>query len=81
MSAGEGVYMDIDAVVAAISSVGFPIVCCAALFWRSYKDEERHAEENERQIEAYNKNTSALVEMKTILTTLADKIAGKDDEK
>lgn len=55
--------MDIANVLSAISSVGFPIVACIALFWNGHKQEERHLEESNKFNEAINNNTIALVKL------------------
>lgn len=55
--------MDIANILSAISSVGFPIVACIALFWNGHKQEERHLEESNKFNEAINNNTIALVKL------------------
>ena len=55
--------MDISNVLSAISSVGFPIVACIALFWKNHKDDERHEEQSNKFNEAVNNNTVALVKL------------------
>ncbi len=55
--------LDIANVLSAISSVGFPIVACIALFWNGHKQEERHLEESNKFNEAINNNTIALVKL------------------
>ena len=32
--------MELQEILTAISTVGFPIVCCAALFWKSNRTEK-----------------------------------------
>lgn len=56
--------MDVQAVLTAISTVGFPIAACVALFMRDAKMQENHKEEMSKITEALNNNTHAL----TILT-------------
>lgn len=56
--------MDVQAVLTAISTVGFPIAACVALFMRDAKTQEYHKEEMSKITEALNNNTHAL----TILT-------------
>lgn len=56
--------MDINIVLQAISTVGFPIVCCGALFWKMNKDNERHKQEMETLRTAIENNTAALIELK-----------------
>lgn len=69
--------MDIANILSAISSVGFPIVACIALFWNSHKQEERHLEESNKFNEAINNNTIALVK----LTEKISYIGGVNDGK
>lgn len=60
-------YMELNEIIQAISTVGFPIVACCALFWQNYKSEERHKEESGKLSEALNNNTIALTELSTKL--------------
>lgn len=55
--------MDLQAVVTAISTVGFPIAACVAMFWQNHRQEERHLEESAKTNEAINNNTVALVKL------------------
>lgn len=55
--------MEITNILSAISSVGFPIVACIALFWKNHKDDERHEEQSNKFNEAVNNNTVALVKL------------------
>lgn len=55
--------MEITNILSAISSVGFPIVACIALFWKNHKDDERHEEQSTKFNEAVNNNTLALVKL------------------
>lgn len=50
-----------------ISTLGFPIVCCAALFYQNWKLEERHQEEITKLSDVIAANTAALTELSTIL--------------
>lgn len=43
-----------------ISSYGFPIVACGAMFWYMNKEREDHKKEVENMTEAINNNTTAL---------------------
>lgn len=52
--------MDYNALVQAITTVGFPIVCCGALFWNTIKQQEMHKEESDKMTEALNNNTLVL---------------------
>lgn len=52
--------MDPNLILQAISSVGFPIVVAAALFWKMNKQDQDHKEEMQKVTEAVNNNTLAL---------------------
>lgn len=56
-------------IIAAISSVGFPIVCCIILFYYINKQTEAHKEEIAQLTDVINQNTIAL-------TKLTDKLDG-----
>lgn len=55
--------MDINDLMTIIGNYGFPMVCCAALFWRSIKQDERHQEEMTKITEALNNNTIAITKL------------------
>ena len=40
--------MDVNTVMQLVTTLGFPIVCCIALFWRMIKSDENHKEEMEK---------------------------------
>lgn len=62
--------MEISSIVLqAISTVGFPIVVAAAMFWKMNKQDEDHKQEMNKITEAINNNTIAL-------TKLLDKLNG-----
>ena len=52
--------MDINIILQAISTVGFPIVVAGAMFWKMNKQDEDHKEEMGKVTEAINNNTIAL---------------------
>lgn len=52
--------MDITTITTLIGSLGFPIVCCIALFWYMTKNQEAHKEEMDKMSEAINNNTSVM---------------------
>lgn len=56
-----------EEIVNIISTVGFPIFACCALFWMNDKESQRHAEETE-------KFTNALAENTLVLQKLCDKL-------
>lgn len=49
-----------DAIMRAISTVGFPIVCCAAMFWQGRENSKLHKEESDKWTEALNNNTMVI---------------------
>lgn len=55
--------MDMQSVMTAISTLGFPIVACAAMFWLNWKSEERHDAEIKELQTAINNNTIALTKL------------------
>ena len=64
----EGKEMEnIDIVLNAITTVGFPIVMCVILLWYIYKSQKNHKEEVTRLTEAIQNNT---VVMEKILTKI-----------
>lgn len=58
---------NIDIVLNAITTVGFPIVMCGILLWYIYKSQKSHKEEVMRLTEAIQNNT---VVMEKILTKI-----------
>lgn len=62
--------MDINAVTTAISTLGFPIVMCGAMFWYMIKEKDTHKEEMNSVTEALNNNTM-------ILQKLCDRLDGE----
>lgn len=76
--------MDITQILQAITTVGFPIVCCGAMMWyvKYITDQSRrevteldnqHKEEMAKITEAVNNNTLAL-------TRLCDKLSEEDQK-
>lgn len=49
--------MGVNDVVSIISTVGFPIAACVALFWQSNQMHKQHKEEMDGVKEALNNNT------------------------
>lgn len=43
-----------------VKNLGFPIVCCGALFWYMVKQRDMHKEETDKMTEALNNNTLVL---------------------
>lgn len=55
--------MDFTTISQLISSVGFPIAACVALFWQMTKESERHKEEMNALKESLNQNTLAITKL------------------
>ena len=55
--------MDINTILTIISTVGFPIAMCIALFYMIWKLNEQHKEEMAKLIESLNNNTVALTKL------------------
>lgn len=60
--------MGVNDVVSIISTVGFPIAACVALFWQSNQMQKQHKEEMDGVKEALNNNT-------LVVQKLVDKLA------
>lgn len=56
-----------------ITSLGFPIVACGALFWFVNKQEERRREELESMRDALTENTSVLSSLKELIQVIINK--------
>lgn len=65
--------MDVNAVTTVISTLGFPIVMCGAMFWYMLKEKDSHKEEMNSVTEALNNNT-------LILQKLCDKLGGDKND-
>ena len=65
--------MDTNVIVQLISSLGFPIACCMAMFWQNNRLNERHKEETTKLNEAINNNTIAL-------NHLIDRLGGSNND-
>ena len=60
--------MDIQAIVTAISTVGFPVVMCGALFWYMTEKNKSHKEEK-------NALKDAITDLRVAITELISKIS------
>lgn len=59
--------MDVNGVLSAVSSVGFPIVACIYMAYVNKNQTDSHKEE-------MNKVTEALADLKMVITELKDKL-------
>lgn len=55
--------MDFSTVSQLISSVGFPIAACVALFWQMNRESTQHKEEMDALKESLNQNTIAITKL------------------
>lgn len=65
--------MDYELIINAISTLGFPIVVCAALFWYVNKQNENHKEEITALRTTIQENTTILHELKELIKIIAEK--------
>lgn len=65
--------METSTIVQLISSLGFPIVCCIAMFWQNNKLTASHKEEVSKLNDAINNNTIAL-------NHIIDKLGGDNSD-
>lgn len=65
--------MDVTMVTQLIGSLGFPIVCCGALFWYLVKEKDAHKKEMEELRKSVDANTTAI-------NSLCQHLGGKSDE-
>lgn len=64
--------MDANTIIQIVSSLGFPIVMCGALFWYMVKQREAHKEETDHLKDTINENTKVLAELTTLIKVLTD---------
>ena len=64
--------MDANTIIQIVSSLGFPIVMCGALFWYMVKQCESHEEEIHNMKDTINENTKVLAELTTLIKILTN---------
>ncbi|UWG72530.1 MAG: protein of unknown function DUF4083 [Bacteriophage sp.] len=64
--------MDANTIIQIISSLGFPIVMCGALFWYMVKQRQVHQEETYHLKDTIEENTKVLAELTTLIKVLID---------
>lgn len=64
---------DVQIITTLIGTLGFPIVACAALFWKMEKEQELHKAEVDRLTEAINDMKSVLTELSTYIKTISER--------
>lgn len=65
--------MDANAIITAVSTLGFPIVMCGALFWYMIKQNEQHSTESREMRDAIN-------ELKLAIVELTDRLRGDEND-
>lgn len=65
--------MDVTMVTQLVGSLGFPIVCCGALFWYLVKEKDAHKKEMEELQKSVEANTTAI-------NLLCQHLGGKSNE-
>ena len=63
----RGVNMEIDVLLQAIATLGFPIVMCVALLWEIKDMTTKHQEETKLFSNSMNKNTLVLQKLCDVL--------------
>ena len=58
---------DINVIIQAISTVGFPIVMCGIMFWFLWKEQENHKSEMLSLKEVIAENNAVLVGLKQLI--------------
>lgn len=73
--------MDANAIVSLVGSLGFPIVCCGALFWYQNKTMKEFSEKIEKSVKELSQsiysNTDATTKLVTTVELLT-KIGGDE---
>lgn len=64
--------MDADTIIQIISSPGFPVVMCGALFWYMVRQRRTHHEETERLRDTIAENTKVSAGLTTLIKVLTD---------
>ena len=62
--------MDVNGIMQAIGSVGFPIVACMVMFNYLEKERESHKEEIQSVTQALNENTKIIEQLKNVIERL-----------
>ena len=62
--------MDVQVIANFISTIGFPIVACSAMFYMVRENDKLHREEIDGLRKALEANTAALLRLETIMNML-----------
>ena len=66
--------MDINVIAQLVTTIGFPIVACGALFWFITKQQESHREEMKSLEKSLNENTTILMQLKEIMNWIVEEL-------
>ena len=70
--------MEPDAIIQAISTLGFPIVMCAALLYYLNQERVSHKDEMTSMRDALDRNTTIMTELKEMLSVITGIRTGGD---
>lgn len=62
--------MDAETIIQAVSTLGFPIVMCAALLYYLNLERQSHKEEMDSMKGALDRNTTIMTELKEMLAVI-----------
>lgn len=66
--------MDFNAIMTAITTVGFPIVACGVMFWYMNKERESHQQETKELTSAITGLQSTIQQNTALLERVVDKL-------
>lgn len=64
--------MDANTIIQIISSPGFPVVMCGALFWYMVRQRQTHQDETEHLKDTIAENTKVSAGLTTLIKVLTD---------
>lgn len=70
--------MDMQAIISAVGSLGFPIVMCGVLLYYLNLERESHKEEMNSMKDALDRNTNIMTELKEMLSIITGIRGGGD---
>ena len=70
--------MEPDAIIQAVSTLGFPIVMCAALLYYLNQERVSHKDEMNSMRDALDRNTTIMTELKEMLSVITGIRTGGD---
>ena len=70
--------MEPDAIIQAVSTLGFPIVMCAALLYYLNQERISHKDEMTSLRDALDRNTTIMTELKEMLSVITGIRTGGD---